>query len=341
MWVVYHSSDKFAEVTAVSMVSLFENNKDFDEINVLYIERGMTDKSKEMLKEIADKYSRSLEFIAMPNWSEELNIKLSTTKKGWLGFGYNRLFITKLLPENVDRILYLDSDTIIESNLTELWNIDFKDNYIAGVDDCLSKRYRKLVNLPDTGTYCNSGVLLINTKKWRDDNIIQKFIDYVYEQKGYFVFNEQSILNHVFAGKILVLPPQYNTVSIVFSLEYDEMHVLRMPKNYSYTEDEYLFARKNPVIVHYTGLFMIPCRPWEKNSTHPYADRFYYYRNLTPYKDFQLMIKKIGKGAKFTNALINLLPKKIMLRIVSFTYNYLRLYLFKYRKWAFFKKSDK
>lgn len=337
MWVVYHSSDVFAEVTAVSMVSLFENNKRFDEINVLYIEKGMTDNSKAKLKAIADKYNRNISFVSMPDWSEKLNIKLSTTKKGWLGFGYNRLFITELLPENVDRVLYLDSDTIIEGDLSELWNMDFKGCYIAGVDDCLSRRYAKLVDLPDNGTYCNSGMLLMNLKKWREDNVKQRFIDYIYKNKGYFVFNEQSILNHVFAGKIYILPPEYNTVTILFALEYDEMHILRMPRNYSYSEAEYLNARKNPVIVHYTGLFMIPYRPWEKGSTHPYAERFYYYRNLTPWKNKPLMTKETGSMLKTGQKICAVLPERFMLRSVSFIYNYLRLFLFKYRKWKFFK----
>ena len=56
MWVIYHSSDKFAEVSAVSMVSLFENNKSFDDIHILYIERDMTDGSKDKLREIWQNY---------------------------------------------------------------------------------------------------------------------------------------------------------------------------------------------------------------------------------------------------------------------------------------------
>ena len=54
MWVIYHSSDKFAEVSAVSIVSLFENNKNFKDIHVLYIEKDMTEKSKEKLRKITE-----------------------------------------------------------------------------------------------------------------------------------------------------------------------------------------------------------------------------------------------------------------------------------------------
>lgn len=337
MWVVYHSSDKFAEVTAVSMTSLFENNKNFDEINVLYIEKGMSDDSKDKLRYIADKYGRKIEFVPMPNWSEKLNIKLSTTKKGWLGFGYNRLFITELLPDDVDRILYLDSDTIVESDLTELWNLDFKDCYIAGVDDCLSSRYTKLVDLPDNGTYCNSGMLLINLKKWREDNVKQRFIDYIYEKKGFFVFNEQSILNHIFAGKIYILPPEYNTVTIVFALEYDEMHVLRMPRDYSYTKEQYLNARKNPKIVHYTGLFLIPNRPWETGSTHPYLDAYIIYRKMTPWADSPFMEDNRRTAVKFGQKLCLIMPKALTLRGVSLIYNYLRPIMFERKRKKFLK----
>ena len=120
MYVIYHSSDSFAEVTGVSMVSLFENNKQMDRIQVLYIERGMSDENKMKLQSIAEKYNREISFMEMPNWSEKLNIELKSSKAGWLGFGYNRLFLTEFIPDNVDRVLYLDSDTVIEDSLDEL-----------------------------------------------------------------------------------------------------------------------------------------------------------------------------------------------------------------------------
>ena len=87
MYVIYHSSDSFAEVTGISMTSLFENNQHMNNIHVLYIERGMSDKNKKLLECIAAKYGRELEFMEMPDWSEKLNIELKSCKAGWLGFG--------------------------------------------------------------------------------------------------------------------------------------------------------------------------------------------------------------------------------------------------------------
>ena len=46
--------------------------------------------------------------------------------------------IGTILPESVDRVLCLDSDTLICGNLSELWNVDMKGNILAGVSDCMN-----------------------------------------------------------------------------------------------------------------------------------------------------------------------------------------------------------
>ena len=171
MYVIYHSSDSFAEVTGVSIASLFENNKDIEEIHVLYIEKGMTEENKNKILAISKKYNRTLEFMEMPDWSKKLNLQLKSSKRSWLGMGYNRLFLTEYLPANIEKVLYLDSDTIVEQSLKELWNVDLNGYYMAGVDDCLSRFYRPLVGISGDEVYCNAGMLLFNVKKWREDNI--------------------------------------------------------------------------------------------------------------------------------------------------------------------------
>ncbi|MEQ8155646.1 MAG: glycosyltransferase family 8 protein [Clostridiaceae bacterium] len=324
MYVIYHSSDSFASVTGVSIASLFENNRDVKHIHVLYIERGMKDENKSMLKSLASRYDRTIEFIDMPNWSERLGIKLQSCKSGWLGFGYNRLFITDLLPQDVDKALYLDSDTIIEGSLKELWSFDMDDYYLAGVDDCLSSTYRELVEIDDCGTYCNAGVLLFNVKKWREDNVKQQLIDNVIRNNGYFVFNEQSILNSVFAGKIKILPQEYNINSLVYAFKYQELMRLRKPQNFSYTKKEYYFARENPIITHFTGCFFIAKRPWIEDSDHPHAKNFLKYRNLTPWKGEPLQMDTRDKTKKILTRVCHILPKGIMIILVNILYNYIR-----------------
>lgn len=324
MFVIYHSSDSFAGVTGVSMLSLFENNRHMEDIRVLYIERGMTDENKERLRSIADRYGRRLEFLSMPNWSQRLDIQLKSCKSGWLGFGYNRLFLTELVPEDVDRVLYLDSDTVIEGPLDELWNVDFGDCYMAGVDDCLSATYRKIVDLKEGGTYVNAGMLLINVKKWRDDRIMDVFIKTLKDNNGYFVFNEQSILNSVFSGRIRILPQQYNVNSLVYLFEYNELMRLRKPKDFSYTPEEYYEARNHPVVTHFTGNFYVRRRPWVDNSDHPHKDAFLHYRAMTPWAKTALAPDTRSSSERRYTELCHTLPRSVMIGAVSTLYNRLR-----------------
>lgn len=332
MYVIYHSSDSFASVTGVSMVSLFENNKDFEQIQVLYIERGMSEENRDKLRKIADTYGRQLQFMEMPNWSEKLNITLQSCKSGWLGFGYNRLFLTEYVPDSIDRVLYLDSDTIIEGSLMELWNVDMDDYYLAGVDDCLSSKYRDVVGLDRNGTYVNAGMLLINLKKWREDNIINEFIQMIYKNNGYFVFNEQTIINSLFSGKIKILPQKYNVNSLVYLFEYDELMKLRKPYKFSYNQEEYYEARKNPIITHYTGNFYVSRRPWVQDSDHPHKDKYLEFYSLTPWREIELKKDTQSRKAKIYNKVCRMLPRKVMIGLVSIIYNNIRPGLFIYKK---------
>ena len=341
MYVIYHSSDSFASVTGVSMLSLFENNKDAEDIHVLYIERGISDNNKALLKKIADDYGRTIEFMPMPDWSEKMSTQLKSCKKGWLGFGFNRLFLTEFIPENVDRVLYLDSDTVIEASLKYLWNTDMTDCYLAGVDDCLSRTYRNLVGLGEDGVYVNAGMLLVNLKKWREDNITDVFISMIEENNGYFVFNEQSVLNSAFSGKIKLLHQKYNVNSLVYLFEYNELLKLRKPYHYSISEEEFYDARNNPVITHFTGNFYVAKRPWFRDSDHPHKDAFLRYRSMTPWKDEPLFEDKRSKKSRSLTSLCHVLPRGLMIFSVSVLYNDLRPISLKSKKRKNSKKKEK
>ena len=324
MYVIYHSSDAFSGVTGVSMTSLFENNKDMDDIHVLYIERGISDENKKKLYAAAEKYHRTLEFMEMPDWASKFNIHLKSCKSGWLGFGFNRLFLTEFIPPEIDRVLYLDSDTIIENSLSELWNTDLEGYYLAGVDDCLSSHYRDIVEIDENGTYCNSGVLLINLKKWREENITVRFLRVLEDNNGYFVFNEQSILNSVFSGKIKILPQNYNVNSLVYLFSYKELMKLRKPYRYSYNPEDLADAKSHPILTHFTGNFYVGKRPWIEGSDHPHKDAYLYYKNLSLWKDDPLNNDTRKTGSKIYTGFCHILPRGMMITLVSVLYNNIR-----------------
>lgn len=157
MNVTYHSSDLFAPVLATSMASLFENNKSFDEIHVYIFENPLSDENKDKLNQLAGKYNRTLHFIPMPDVNKVENLGLKDVRAGWFFNSYMKLYLDDLLPDDVERILYLDSDILVTDDLTELWNIDLKGHCAAGVIDCLGEKYYELLGLNKDAFYCNSG----------------------------------------------------------------------------------------------------------------------------------------------------------------------------------------
>ena len=148
--------------------------------------------------------------------------------------------------------------------MSELYNIDIKDNYIAGV---VSPSYYfkeqencKRLNLPSMRKYINAGMMLMNLMQIRRDNITQKFKELVKRNSN---GQDQDVINVACYGKILTLPPKYN--AMVFSLK-ENNPLLR----HLYTEEEISEANKSPIIIHYANKF----KPW--NSIGVYMEKFWW-----------------------------------------------------------------
>lgn len=103
--------------------------------------------------------------------------------------------------KDLDRILYLDVDTIIFKDLSDLYNIDFEDNYMAGVYE--PKRRWHAPN------YVNAGVLMMNLKKMREDNISTQLIDLINTKK--LCAPDNDAINIICENKILLIDPKFNS----------------------------------------------------------------------------------------------------------------------------------
>ena len=110
-----------------------------------------------------------------------------------------RAAYSKIFPE-LDRILSIDMDTVVNENISDLWDLDLTDYYLAAVEEQeLSQK---------EGSYINMGVAMLNLKKIRedkkDDELINALNNYWYRYK------EQDCFNEIFHGNILILPSDYN-----------------------------------------------------------------------------------------------------------------------------------
>lgn len=110
-----------------------------------------------------------------------------------------RAAYTKIFPD-LDSILSIDMDTVVNENISELWDLDLTDYYLAAVEE------RKLSQ--QEGSYVNMGVAMLNLKKIREDKKDDEMIDAL--NTYWYRYKEQDCFNEFFRGKILILPSDYN-----------------------------------------------------------------------------------------------------------------------------------
>lgn len=277
LYVAYASDDNYVQHVGVSMLSLYENNKMFESITVYILDTSISIENKQRLISISKEYNRNVvffdfsdikNFIGMEIWSDRSFATMS------------RLFIARYLPKNIEKILYLDCDSVINSSLEELWSIDIDDYYVAGVLDTVGTEVKKCIGLNENDIYINAGMLLINIKKWKDELVEQKLIDFFKKYKGHVPNMDQGAINGTLKNKICTIHPKFNVMSINLTHSYKDVLSIYKLVPY-YDEKKFIEACNKPVIIHFTpGLAN---RPWSKNCCNPLKHLYIKYMNMTPW----------------------------------------------------------
>ena len=323
MNVVYYSSDFFSEMCGVSIESLCEHNKQEKEIFVYVVEDKISEKNKNRLQQITDKFNRKIIFIKMPSQEEVYpGVKIN------LGRTYARMALGEILPQHVDRALSLDSDTLVMDSLHDLYHTEFSENqYVAGVYDCVGRAIQKSVlNAPDDLLYCNAGMFMIDLKKWRSEKVGEKLLNAVLQNadgKHVMYFLEQDLMNLTFYKHLKLVHPKYNVLTSIYFFDYKSVLRMKKPVSY-YSKLEVEEAKKKPALLHATTCFYIKKRMWVENSDHPYHDFYLDYRSRTGWKD-EPQVKDNRKTKKKIYAEFwHLMPKGVAVWLASFLINVIR-----------------
>ena len=327
--VVYASDDRFAEILGVSLTSLYENNKGMEQIYVYVLDSRISEKNKKKLESVSTRYERNdIQWIPAKDISEELNMEISVDR-GSLS-QYARLFVSSVLPADLERVLYLDCDIIINQPLDELWNLDMHRKTIAALKDAFSKWYRMNIDLKPKDIMFNSGVMLIDLKRWKEQKVEKRLMKFIASKNGKIQQGDQGALNAVLSHDIYCFEPRFNSVTIYYDFSYEEMLVYRKPPEF-YTEEQVKAAVDNPVIIHFTTSFLSR-RPWLKGCEHRYVGEWMKYKDLSPWNDSPLC--KYKKATGFRGIGIRLskkMPRKLMIVVCGIAQAYGRPVM----KWIF------
>ena len=273
---------EFWQHVAVSIASLLENNPQSmfrifvvsaSEVNVLNVGklRSMIEAKGSSLETIV--YSQAMKYQHLPTHSH-------------LTFAmYLRLFMTEYLDPSLDKILYLDGDIIICSNIQELWSIPLGDAYIGAAREPYNRRQREPLGFSSTDLYVNSGVMLVNLRRWRVDQVVPRLLDFVQNNQGIIHSPDQDTINSVFRGRILDIGYQWN---------WQALFPRFMPAELGLDRETFSALRRKPKLVHFTSRN----KPWFYRWQPHYKEVYYRYLALTPWAAYDPPDKSLANLPK-------------------------------------------
>lgn len=209
--------DVYIPFLAVALQSLIDNasDKNYYSIKILY-----TNISEENQAKI-NKYQKEnvdIEFVDLNYYINKVKDKLYT-RDYYSATTYFRLFIPDLYPQ-YDKVLYLDSDIVVLSDIADLYNIDMEDNLVAAApDDVIQtikvfQEYAELVvGVTDYKRYFNAGILLMNLDELRKFKFQDKFL-YLLSKVKFSVAQDQDYLNRLCKGRVKLLENTWDRMPI-------------------------------------------------------------------------------------------------------------------------------
>jgi lipopolysaccharide biosynthesis glycosyltransferase len=267
----------YAPAASVMLTSLFLNNKGV-KFNLFAIVNGVAEKRLETISKLCENFFRTVSFVVI-NKSEYEVFHIS---HHFSHEAYFRLFAPNKIRAN--KILYLELDLIVQTNICPLLEMDIKDNIIAGsLDRNPSEASKERLGLDVDEPYINTGVLLMNLEHWRSQMITQRLITYYGKHKHQLKWADQDLLNKILAGKKFVVDQQWNML-------YGDLINGKFELS-GFDRDSF------KGIFHFNA----DTKPWHNRAKQPYSALYQKYANLAPTRMPESSIpRKLYKILKLT-----------------------------------------
>ena len=300
----------YVPYVATVIASILQNSSDKNNYDILLMHKDITSHEQTKLKSIIkDNDNFSLRFINISRFDEKfksLFLRGHFTIETWF-----RLLMPEIMPK-YDKVLYLDSDLVVNADVAELYDTDIKGYLLAACHDAdtaglyngfepKKKNYMdNILKIAKPYDYFQAGVILFNLAEFRKQLKTDEMLE-SYEWE----LLDQDVLNYLAQGKVKFVDMAWNVMYDWRFIRINEI-ISRAPK---YLQDEYMTAHANPKIIHYAG----PDKPWNDPNT-DYAGLFWkyareskYYESII-YRNTQKEVK-IGVKGKIKNIARKALPE--------------------------------
>ena len=331
LYVCYSINDFAVMEAGISMLSLLMNNPGYEPEELFFIDYGIVAPHKEVLNGIAGRYCKRITYLQGRPVTNEIKSRFPNLKS-WNGtMAPNaKAFLDKILPEYVERVLFLDADTLVMGSIEELQHLDMGGTALGAVpQNGITARLRNGEFRLYSGSnfYFNSGVLLFDLGVWRREDCYNMVIDTL-KKKKHLYSPDQTLLNNAVPARLLYqLPLKYNHLTHYVHPRQERRFLL---KGNVHTPEEIEEAINHPVIMHCTGGDQ-QARPWHEGCRSYRKDEYLRYKALSPWKDVPLRYdyRKVMKRKGFVNKGVRLMYRMLSCQ-PSFTITELYLKVFRW-----------
>ena len=277
------ADENYVKPLAVTLYSAASNLRPGNFLQVILLDGGISPQSWMGLRETLANLPIAVSIIR-PDLNEVIDLM---TSHHITHTAYLRLLAGRLLPESVDRVIYLDSDVLVQDDLSKLWEMDLGENYCLAVPDiaCPFVDFReagmnfkkaspylatiapirnwKQLGLDPSAEYFNSGVMVMNIRRMREEQIEFQLLNCLRDHRKFVWCWDQYALNVAFAGHWKPLECRWNQGAHLFEFPH--------PGCSPIDAREFAEAKDDPAIIHFTTEW----KPWDYQNRHPYRDRFF------------------------------------------------------------------
>lgn len=230
MIVAYGCNRGWYKYLVVNIYSLLRHNDKVKKIYVLCEDDDI--ENIKYLSKIRDKFDVEIVVLNVKNKISKYFTNSHNTNTVYTDYAYAKLLVSEISYE--DKVLYLDTDIIIRGDISSIWDFELDNYYAAGVMDNGGHLGNHKQSLGITGKYINTGVILYNCKKIREESLVEKFFNIINEKD--LIYPDQDAFNMVCSDKLLYISSMYN-----FAM------------NNAFNVTRYVFDKRFRKVIHYTG----------------------------------------------------------------------------------------
>ena len=288
--VVFAADNNYVPMLTTTLYSAMTNADPSRHYDVTVLQRDIDGRNQQTMREFFSRFANmNLRFVNVDR--KIAGYRLSTNNRHISNETYYRFLIQEILPFYT-KVLYLDSDIIVNGDIAELYDTELGSNLLAAcrdidylgnlnfaVDNTRAAYSRDILGMRNPYDYFQAGVLVLNTEAMRQHYSIGQWLEYASNTD--FIYNDQDVLNAHCEGKVTFLDWNWD---VIHDCDGRVGKVFSFAPNDAY--DAYMRSRENPQIIHYAGFI----KPWVDPAC-DFASVYWGYARQTPF--YELLVRRV------------------------------------------------